>query len=144
MDETKARALVATWEHGDEAHRQWLRDTAIPGLLAFAAEVRRDERERALVAVLRLTADDIAKYGGRQAAIDAIRALSDAPGGPDPTVALEVWRNQCGVCDGVFDHPEALAENPYPNGTFCPQCQRRGLKAPGVLHFAPLPRTEAP
>lgn len=25
-----ATALVAKWEHGDEVHRQWLRDIAIP------------------------------------------------------------------------------------------------------------------
>lgn len=30
----RARALVARWEHGDEAHRQWLRDVAIPDLVA--------------------------------------------------------------------------------------------------------------
>lgn len=32
-----ARALVARWEHGDEAHRQWLRDVAIPDIAAALA-----------------------------------------------------------------------------------------------------------
>lgn len=27
-----ARGLVARWEHGDEAHRQWLRDVAVPDI----------------------------------------------------------------------------------------------------------------
>lgn len=27
-----ASALVARWEHGDETHRQWLRDIAIPDI----------------------------------------------------------------------------------------------------------------
>lgn len=29
-----ATALVAKWEHGDEVHRQWLRDIAIPDVAA--------------------------------------------------------------------------------------------------------------
>lgn len=32
-----ARALVSRWEHGDEAHRQWLRDVAIPDIAAALA-----------------------------------------------------------------------------------------------------------
>jgi hypothetical protein len=34
-----ARELVARWEHGDENHRQWLRDVAVPDVTAalFAA-----------------------------------------------------------------------------------------------------------
>ncbi len=28
----RAREMVARWEHGDEAHRQWLRDIAVPQL----------------------------------------------------------------------------------------------------------------
>jgi hypothetical protein len=28
----EAKALVARWEHGDEAHRQWLRDVAVPDI----------------------------------------------------------------------------------------------------------------
>ncbi len=41
----RATATVAKWEHGDEQHRQWLRDTAIPDVLAMlqedAAEITR-------------------------------------------------------------------------------------------------------
>lgn len=94
MDEAKARALADKLTAAVEFDVH-IRDDIEPYveivgaeamILAFAAEVRRDERERALVAVLRLTADDTAKYGGRQAAIDAIRALSPQAG-PDPTVA---------------------------------------------------------
>lgn len=32
--EEQARALVARWEHGDAVHRQWLRDVAVPDLIA--------------------------------------------------------------------------------------------------------------
>ena len=48
--EQEARALVARWEHGDEKHRQWLRDTAVPDVaLALTrrdAQARAEERER--------------------------------------------------------------------------------------------------
>jgi hypothetical protein len=36
----KARELVAKWEHGDEAHRQWLRNVAIPDIAAALREAR--------------------------------------------------------------------------------------------------------
>jgi hypothetical protein len=36
----KAHDLVAKWEHGDAAHRQWLRDTAIPDLVVALREAR--------------------------------------------------------------------------------------------------------
>jgi hypothetical protein len=35
-----ARALVARWEHGDEPHRQWLREIAIPDIIAALLEWR--------------------------------------------------------------------------------------------------------
>ena len=38
-----ARSLVAKWEHGDEAHRRWLREIAIPELAAAL----RDAKEQA-------------------------------------------------------------------------------------------------
>lgn len=40
--EQRARELVARWEHGDEIHRQWLRDIATPHLAKAFAEVRRE------------------------------------------------------------------------------------------------------
>lgn len=83
MDEAKARALADKLT-GAVTVDLYLHDDAEPHIeivgaeemiLAFAAEVRGDERERALIAVLSLTADDTAKYGGRQAAIDAFDTI---------------------------------------------------------------------
>lgn len=104
MDEAKARALAdrlvvdvcelpnrtspEDWPEAMLVTGEELHAMVMDRLIAFATEVRRDEREKALVAVLRLTADDTAKYGGRQAAIDAIRALPPQAE-PDPMVALE-------------------------------------------------------
>jgi hypothetical protein len=49
------------------------------------------------------------------------------------------WVSTCGVCGEFFavrseDAPEG---NPFPHGTFCPDCQAKGLVAPGVLHWQP-------
>lgn len=38
----RARDLVSRWEHGDEAHRQWLRDIATPDIEAAFREVRQE------------------------------------------------------------------------------------------------------
>jgi hypothetical protein len=44
-----ASALVAKWEHGDDAHRAWLRSVAVPDIVAALASARaegaRVERE---------------------------------------------------------------------------------------------------
>lgn len=47
--EEQARALVARWEHGDEAHRQWLRDVAVPDLVAALTPDVMCVAERAVV-----------------------------------------------------------------------------------------------
>lgn len=44
--ETRARALVAKWEHGSEEHRQWLRDIAVPDVVAFVEAEVAKERSR--------------------------------------------------------------------------------------------------
>lgn len=68
-------------------------------IMAFAAEVRRDERERALAAIptrQRVVPSHMLeafREGYKAGILDkncAIRALSDAPGGADPTVAPSV------------------------------------------------------
>jgi hypothetical protein len=44
-DEERAFSMVRRWEHGDEAHRQWLRDTVVPDLVIAMSEIRRMTRE---------------------------------------------------------------------------------------------------
>lgn len=46
------------------------------------------------------------------------------------------WVALCGVCESGFVVPKSDSTNcPAPNGSFCPDCRHRGLKAPGVLHW---------
>lgn len=46
-NEQRARDLVSRWEHGDEKHRQWLRDIATPDITTALAAARRDALEEA-------------------------------------------------------------------------------------------------
>ncbi len=48
---TDAAELVARWEHGDEKHRQWLRDVAIPDIEAAFAKARREAIQEAIMLV---------------------------------------------------------------------------------------------
>lgn len=46
------------------------------------------------------------------------------------------WISQCGVCEENFlIRDDAEPGNPYPHGSFCPDCKESGLIAPGVLHW---------
>lgn len=94
-DEAKA------WALGLEIRGNSVSTTNVASIMAFAAEVRRDERERALAAIptrQRVVPSHMLEAfneGYKAGILDkncAIRALSDAPGGPDPTVALAEWR----------------------------------------------------
>lgn len=67
----RARALVAGWEHGDEQHRQWLRDTATPQIEEALRDVRREALEEAAV-----IADSHASYKSPE----LIRALAERDG----------------------------------------------------------------
>jgi MinD superfamily P-loop ATPase len=59
---------------------------------------------------------------------------------PAITAALDDdWVSECGVCNSPFAIRASDCddnENPFPHGTFCPDCRARGLKAPGVLHWS--------
>ncbi len=53
------------------------------------------------------------------------------------TALPDDWVATCGVCEARFairaaDVPEG---NPYPHGSFCPDCRERRLMAPGVLNW---------
>lgn len=82
--EQQAAELVAKWEHGDEAHRQWLRDIAIPDLIVFAKAVRNDtlyETLEALVQGADLGSEEETEtwFKGVRDTHEAIRALLDFP-----------------------------------------------------------------
>lgn len=74
--EEAARALVARWEHGDEAHRQWLRDIATPDISAALAAAEQRGAERAGKAV---------------DALDALMRRLDSHFGGDPA---QDWKEQ--------------------------------------------------
>jgi hypothetical protein len=42
----RAREIVSQWEHGDEAHRQWLRDVTIPVLINEFALIAQEATEK--------------------------------------------------------------------------------------------------
>lgn len=109
-DEAKA------WALGLEIRGNSVSTTNVASIMAFAAEVRRDERERALAAIStrqRVVPShmmEVFSEGYKAGILDkncAIRALSDAPGGPDPTVALArllkwAWERQEDVSGQSF------------------------------------------
>jgi len=46
------------------------------------------------------------------------------------------WVATCGVCEGNFViHEDGSDKNPYPHGSFCPDCRAKRLMAPGVLNW---------
>lgn len=71
----------------------------------------------------------------------ALKAAPPSPARPEATAAESgdtvVWRATCGVCDAAWKVPQG--DNPAPHGSFCPDCQARGMKAPGVLHWSATP-----
>ena len=77
----RARELAERWLHGDDAHRQWLRDMIIPELGAALEVVRRETLEEAALLVdnWRPQSRTIGQiYEDAEQAV-AIRALIDRP-----------------------------------------------------------------
>ncbi len=81
----RAAAVVAKWEHGDEKHRQWLRDIAVPDLVAFV------EAERATV--LRQITEALRPFAEVGHAIADLHAdRIDLDFGPPSHLLMRDWR----------------------------------------------------
>lgn len=101
--EEQARRLIATWEHGDETHRQWLRDIATPGLTAAltsaeAAGFARGVEAAAQVVVLKARENDMAAKNLKM------------PEGSASHLAANVYRNAEFAIRALI--PETKAEDP--------------------------------
>lgn len=60
-------------------------------------------------------------------------------------VAKLIWRATCGVDGSRWTAQMKDDANPPAAGSFCPDCQARGMKAPGVLNWvADPPRQRLP
>ncbi len=47
---------------------------------------------------------------------------------------MATWRGNCGVCNTQYQYPEYPKERP--NATFCPECRKTGMMAPGVVNWS--------
>lgn len=142
--ETRAAELIATWEHGDENHRQWLRDIAMPGLLALATEVEVNTLARVAAwhfeQAAKLSERELIAWQNRHHAL-AMQACADAKQhrkcgitirNLPPTQQCMGPENSCGA--GICHQPEACrregechyTKSPFYGPGFVPLTAREG------------------